>query len=124
MKIRGDFVTNSSSVSFILTMKEELIDSFIKFYSGNGIAQLLDFTKNQIKSNGKKVTMGNEEIYYMEMSFNTDETIPLNEFSPKEQLFDVDLSELSDDEIMSLLYWIILDGRFLFGIGATQIETF
>jgi hypothetical protein len=124
MKIRGDFVTNSSSVSYILTMKEDIINSNIEFYNGNGVAQLLDFTKNKIKSNGQKVIMGNEEIYYMEMSFNDDETIPLAEFSTKEQLFDVDLSEFPDEEIMSLLQWIILDGRFLFGLGATQIKTY
>jgi hypothetical protein len=32
MKIRTDFVTNSSSVSYILTMHEEMVDSYMRYW--------------------------------------------------------------------------------------------
>ena len=34
MKLRMDYVTNSSSVSYIITMHEGIVDCFLDFYQG------------------------------------------------------------------------------------------
>ena len=49
MKIRGDFVTNSSSVSYILTMKEDVFDVNIAQQRDNGLGNFLVLLKIKLK---------------------------------------------------------------------------
>jgi len=123
MKVRGDFVTNSSSVSYILTMNEYTVDVYIKG-SKSGISQFLDFIKTKMKNNGQKVKVGNKELYYMEIEFDTKDIIPMDLYTDCETWRGINVSKLSDEEIWGLIRWNILKGRTLnlCGIGATQIN--
>lgn len=126
MKIRGDFVTNSSSVSFILTMKESIIDQKIKVFSRGGFGDYYKFVKDKIKNEGQKTVIGDEEIYQLAITFDTGDAIPLDGFNDDEffcvnACIDLDISRLSDKELEHFLYWTILYPQYLSDIGLTKI---
>lgn len=127
MKIRTDFVTNSSSVSFILTMKEEIIDNNIAWFKNSSLGEFLEFVKNKIKEEGQKTELCGEEIYTLKLNFNTDEAIlegfEIDGWKPG-ALEDIEISKLTDDQLKALLFWAILNPNYLFDIGLTKVETF
>ena len=127
MKIRGDFVTNSSSVSYILTMKEDIINQQISLFSG-GFGDYLKFVKDKIKNEGDKTVLNGEEIYSLKLKFNTGNAIPLDGFNDDEFFCvdacrDLDISSLTDEELNEFLYWTIVYPQYLSGIGLTKIYT-
>ncbi|NMC61248.1 MAG: hypothetical protein GYA51_17980 [Candidatus Methanofastidiosa archaeon] len=126
MKIRSDFVTNSSSVSFILTMKEEIIDINIGQFRDSTIGEFFDFVKNKMIDEGQKTELFGEEIYTLKLDFNTDEAIPPEEFqiSNLSSLRDLDIKKLTDEQLKAFLFWAILNPDFLFDIGLTRVETY
>ncbi len=128
MKIRGDFVTNSSSVSFILTMKEDIVDQKIKLFRNGGGAEFLKHVKNKIKNEGHKTVLDGEEIYSLKLTFDTGNAIPLDGFNDDEffcvdAFCDLDISSLTDDELNEFLNWTILYPQYLSGIGLTKTYT-
>ena len=72
MKIRIDFVTNSSSASFVLTARDDVldikIDNFTKM-GKPGVVQLLTFIKDELKKEGNQVRIGGEEYYFTVKEF-------------------------------------------------------
>jgi hypothetical protein len=69
MKIRADFVTNSSSVSYIIIMSKPMVDIYRKQHSGNRTSEkiLIDFLCDDLLKNGTEVwlqgeTFGSNEI--------------------------------------------------------------
>lgn len=126
MKIRGDFVTNSSSVSYILTMKKEIAELWIRHYAG-GQAQLLEFIKNEFERNGQRVEIDGEEIYHMKINFDTEgDCASLGDYTHGNSLRQTDFSALSDDEMWAIIYGIIMEGKMdnLLSIGATMVDTY
>ena len=132
MKIRGDFVTNSSSVSYILTMKEDVFDVNIAQQRDNGLGKFLSFVKNKIKNEGIKTNLNNEEVYSLKLTFNTDDAYPLEGISVEDYdfdgffntLHDLDINTLTDKELTSFLYWTILYPNYISDIGATRVKTY
>ncbi|WP_321423178.1 hypothetical protein [uncultured Methanobacterium sp.] len=125
MKIRCDFVTNSSSASFVITVKEDIVDANIKHYQESGKkgrVQLLTFLKNELKKGGYKTHMGSGEYYFTIKEFALGKSIELDEKIDPEKIAFTDFSDLSDEEMWKLINWIIIKGgsRDLFGVGATQ----
>ena len=125
LKIRGDFVTNSSSTSFILTAKEDIFDVNIEHFQKTGktgIVQLLTFLKDELKKEGNKTKIGNDEVYFTLKKFKIGKSILLNEDIDPEEIPKADFSKLSDKEMWNLINWIVVKGKGkdLYGIGATQ----
>ncbi|MCE7698328.1 MAG: hypothetical protein K8E24_005645 [Methanobacterium paludis] len=93
MKIRGDFVTNSSSVSFILTMNESTVNEHIKNFKGTGIPRYLGVIKDKIKKNSEKLKIGNNELYHMEIDIDPQETISMDEYTSDSTPFNIDFTQ-------------------------------
>ena len=126
MKIRGDFVTNSSSTSFILTAKEDIFDVNIEHFTKTGkigVVQLLNFLKNEMKKEGKQAKIGDNEFYFTQKKFLIGKSIKLDENIDPDEIASTDFSKLSDEELWNLINWIVVKGKGkdLYGIGATQI---
>lgn len=125
MKIRGDFVTNSSSASFILTAKEDIIDLNIAHFEKKGkigIVQLLKFIKEEMNNSGSKTKIGDKEVYFTQKKFSIGKDVFLGDDLDPDDIPQTDFSNLSEDEMWSLINWIIIrgKGRNLYGVGATQ----
>ena len=125
MKIRGDFVTNSSSTSFILTAKEDIFDVNIEHFNKSdkiGVVQLLSFLRDELRNEGNKTKIGNDEVYFTQKKFKIGKSLSLSEEIDPEKIASTDFSKLSDDEMWDLINWIVVKGKGkdLYGIGATQ----
>ena len=105
MKIRTNFVTNSSSVSYILTMKDEMVETYLKFYKGmfkQGEDKISEFVRKFIFENGTRVFIEDEEIFTHKIRFSTDEIL-LDESlkMPPEQM---DFSTMDKDYLWAYIY--------------------
>ncbi len=129
MKIRNDFVSNSSSVSYIVTMKKEIIDIFARFYGDyrdKEIQEITEFLKNDLIENGTRIYMEGEEMLFKKLKFQTDGDTNNREWIEQEGK-EVDVSKMSDEELWSYIYGeYILSGKLgqISGFGSTQVETY
>jgi hypothetical protein len=125
LKIRGDFVTNSSSTSFILTAKEDIFDVNIEHFEKTGkigVVQLLKFLRNELEKVGNKTKIGNDEVYFTQKKFKIGKSITLIDNIDPEAIASTDFSKLSNEEMWNLINWIVIKGKAkdIYGVGATQ----
>ncbi len=128
MKIRTDFVTNSSSVSYILTMHKEMVDTQISFWGesyGKLNLKVAAHLRDLMQKEGTRCMLEGEDIYSKKITFRTDETLTKDTLDiPEEKL---DFAKLDDDELWSFICGeYIMNGQVssLRGFGATQVETY
>jgi len=128
MKIRTDFVTNSSSVSYILTMSDYMVNIHLKSFEGSiepDIKAIVEFLRNDMLKNGTRVMLENEELYIKKIKFNTDETLQDDFFEmPLDQ---VDFSTINENDLWAYIYGQYISGdrlKKIRGFGITQTETY
>jgi hypothetical protein len=125
VKIRCDFVTNSSSASFVLTAKEEIMDANIKHFQETGktgLVQLLTFLKEKMGEEGNKTKIADQEYSFTVKKFALGKSIFLTDDVDQENIARTDFSKLSDEDMWAVINWVVVKGRSkdLFGVGATQ----
>lgn len=125
VKIRCDFVTNSSSASFVLTAKEEIMDANIKHFQETGktgLVQLLTFLKEKMGEEGNKTKIADQEYSFTLKKFALGKSLFLTDDIDPENIARTDFSKLSDEDMWAVINWVVVKGRSkdLFGVGATQ----
>jgi hypothetical protein len=125
VKIRCDFVTNSSSASFVLTAKEEIMDANIKHFQETGktgLVQLLTFLKEKMGEEGNKTKIADQEYSFTVKKFALGKSLFLTDDIDPENIARTDFSKLSDEDMWAVINWVVVKGRSkdLFGVGATQ----
>lgn len=121
-------MTNSSSVSYIVTMKKSMVDGHDKYfgeYKTKEKQRVLNFMRDKLLRDGTRVMLEGEELYSLKIMFSTDE-IHNKETIESHYSKDVDFNTLSDEELFSYICGeYLLKGNMIFeGFGQIQTETY
>lgn len=128
MKLRTDFVTNSSSVSYIITMDLDIANQFIQYYSGEekmeGSIRIAKALRDFMLKNGTINYMHEHEIYSYFMEFADDDGTCVSKEILEANGENTDPLKMNEEELFNyirgeLIYRQKLSST-LGGFGATQ----
>lgn len=132
MKLHTDFVTNSSSVSYIVTMDLDIVDLFIRNFQESenmkGTIRLAEALKAYLIENGTVNYLHNHEIYSCLMDFHDDDGSSITKEILEMNGDNTDPLKMNETELFAYIKGELLQNRklseLLNGFGTTQVEQY
>lgn len=132
MKMRTDFVTNSSSVSYIVTMDLSMVDCFIKNFQESetmkGTIRLAEAMRDYLLENGTVNYLHNHEIYSCLIEFNDDDGSSVTKEILEMNGDNSDPLKMNETDLFAYIKGELLQNKklsnLLNGFGATQVEQY
>lgn len=130
--MRTDFVTNSSSVSYIVTMDLSMVDCFIKNFQESetmkGTIRLAEAMRDYLLENGTVNYMHNHEIYSCLIEFNDDDGSSVTKEILEMNGDNSDPLKMNETDLFAYIKGELLQNKklsnLLNGFGATQVEQY